>query len=129
MTGKSQARTGPRADKSVTPFDPRAVLEQALVTANEDADDGELEWDERELTLLSVIDRQAHHIRALEAELAVHGYIDTGSKGQVRVSPIVSELRLQYAALARVAEAIRLPGEVVPQKSVRHQRAARRRWS
>ncbi|WP_426319939.1 hypothetical protein [Microbacterium sp. E-13] len=101
-------------------FDPRAVLEAAL------PDD--LEWDEREVVLLGVLERQARHIAALEAELATHGYLDTGSKGQVRVSPLVSELRLQYAAMARVAEAIRLPGEAEKPKAVRHQRAARRRW-
>jgi uncharacterized protein with von Willebrand factor type A (vWA) domain len=102
------------------PFNPRAVLEAALPE--------EMDWDEREIVLLGVLERQAKHIAALEAELAEHGYLDTGSKGQVRVSPLVSELRLQYAAMARVAEAIRLPSESEKPKSVRHQRAARRRW-
>ncbi len=127
MAEKSQARRRPSAGKTVTAFDPRAVLESALVEANDGAAD-EIEWDEREIVLLGVLDRQAKHIQNLEAELAVHGYVDSGSKGQVRVSPLVSELRLQYAALARVAEAIRLPDESSPPKSVRHQRAARRRW-
>lgn len=100
-------------------MDPRAVIEAALPEGNE--------WDEREVVLLGVLERYAGHIHRLEQELAQHGYIDLGSKGQLRVSPLVSELRLQYAAMARVAEAIRLPDDEKP-KSVRHQRAARRRW-
>lgn len=101
-------------------LDPRAVLEQALPA--------EMEWDERELVLLGILERQARHIEQLEAELAASSYLDVGSRGQVRVNPLVAELRLQYAAMARVAEAVRLPAEVGPAKSVRHQRAARRRW-
>lgn len=100
--------------------DPRQVLEAALPE--------NMEWDERELVLLGILDRQAKHIAELEAALATTGYLDTGSRGQVRVNPLVSELRLQYAAMARVAEAIRLPEEAGKPKSIRHQRAARRRW-
>lgn len=100
-------------------LNPRAVLEAALPES--------MEWDERELVQLGILERQASHINALEKELSQHGYLDTGSKGQLRVNPLVSELRLQYAAMARVAEAIRLPGEEVV-KSVRHQRAANQRW-
>ena len=100
-------------------LNPRAVLDAALP-------DG-MEWDEREIVQLGILERQAGHIQRLEKELKEHGYIDVGSKGQLRVSPLVSELRLQYAAMARVAEAIRLPGEQ-QNKSVRHQRAANQRW-
>ncbi len=100
-------------------LNPRAVLEAALPES--------MEWDERELVQLGILERQALHINALEKELKQHGYLDVGSKGQLRVNPLVSELRLQYAAMARVAEAIRLPGEETV-KSVRHQRAANQRW-
>ncbi|MFJ4173465.1 hypothetical protein [Microbacterium sp. NPDC089696] len=102
-------------------FDPRQTIEDALPEG--------MEWDERELVLLGILGRQAQHVEKLEAELADRGYVDTGSKGQVRISPFVSELRLQYAAMARVAEAIRLPDEAEKPKSVRHQRAANRRWN
>lgn len=118
MTSDSRARTGPPAVETVT--DPRQVLEAALPEG--------MEWDERELVLLGILDRQAKHVHELEAALQTTGYLDTGSRGQVRVNPIVSELRLQYAAMARVAEAIRLPDEVGQGKSIRHQRAAQRRW-
>lgn len=118
MSSEAQARTGPHSVETVT--DPRQVLEAALP-------DG-MEWDERELVLLGILDRQGKHIQELEAALSTTGYLDTGSRGQVRVNPLVSELRLQYAAMARVAEAIRLPEEVGQVKSIRHQRAAQRRW-
>lgn len=125
MPDELQPIHGAPADETVTGdiarLDPRAVLDAALP-------DG-MEWDERELVQLGILERLAKHIEALEAELAEHGYVDTGSKGQLRVSPLVSELRLQYAAMARIAEAIRLPNETEAPKSVRHQRAARRRWA
>lgn len=101
-------------------FDPKTTLEAALPEG--------MEWDEREIVLLGILERQAKHVERLEAELAERGYVDTGSKGQVRISPFVSELRLQYAAMARVAEAIRLPDELERPKAIRQQRAANRRW-
>lgn len=101
-------------------LNPRATLEAAL-PAN-------MEFDEREIVLLGVLERQAVHIERLEAELSKLEYMDVGSAGQVRVNPLVAELRLQYAAMARTAEAIRLPDELSRPKSVRHQRAANRRW-
>lgn len=120
MTDIPQRQRGDVSEKSGTPLQPRETLEAALPEG--------MEWDERELVLLSVLERQAGHIANLESALAEHGYLDQGSKGQLRVSPLVSELRLQYAAMARVAEAIRLPDETEKPKSIRHQRAARRRW-
>lgn len=125
MSAKLTAVTDTAAEIAVTPeppdFDPRNTLEDALPEG--------MEWDEREIVLLGILGRQAKHVEKLEAELAQRGYVDTGSKGQVRISPFVSELRLQYAAMARVAEAIRLPDETEKPKSVRHQRAAARRWN
>lgn len=125
MPAKLTAVTETAAEIAVTPdppeFDPRTTLEAALPEG--------MEWDEREIVLLGIVGRQVKHIERLEAELAERGYVDTGSKGQVRISPFVSELRLQYAAMARVAEAIRLPDETEKPKSLRHQRAAARRWS
>lgn len=124
MPAKLTAVTDATTEKTVTPdppqFDPKSTLETALPEG--------AEWDERELVLLGILERQAKHVQKLEAELASHGYVDTGSKGQMRISPFVSELRLQYAAMARVAEAIRLPDEADKPKSVRHQRAAQKSW-
>lgn len=90
----------------------------------------EYEWDEREATLLAIAERQSARIEQLEALLDEQGLTVEGSKGQPRLNPLVAELRLQYAALARTVEGIRLPEESADaQKSVRHQRAAARRWN
>jgi len=87
-----------------------------------------MEFDEREVVLLGILDRQAAHIERLEAELAAAEYVDVGSMGQSRVNPLVAELRQQYSAMARVAESIRLPSEVERPKAIRQQRAANTRW-
>lgn len=117
MGSSVEAVTGP----SGAEFDPRMVLEAALP-------DG-FEWDERELVLLGILERQARHVAALEDALAGSEYLTTTARGEPRVNPLVQELRLQYAAMSRTAEGIRLPAESDGSgKSVRHQRAARRRW-
>lgn len=103
-------------------FNPAAVIGEALPEG--------WVWDEREIVLLGVLERQARHIENLEAALAEQDYLTTTAKGDVKVNPLVVELRLSYSAMSRTAEAIRLPdvdGES-SNKSVRHQRAARRRW-
>lgn len=91
----------------------------------------EYEWDEREATLLAIAERQSGRIEQLEALLTQQGLSVIGSTGQQRLNPLVAELRLQYAALARTVEGIRLPdeSEQAAPKSVRHQRAAKRRWA
>lgn len=108
--------------RGVEAFDPRATLEEALPAG--------WVWDEREVVLLGILGRQAEHINRLEEALAGMSYVTLTAKNEPRVNPLVAELRLSYAAMSRTAEAIRLPevdGES-SNKSVRHQRAARRRW-
>ena len=104
-------------------FDPAATIQKALPEG--------WAWDERELVLLGILERQAKHVEALEDALVGVDYMTTTAKGEPKVNPLVAELRLQYAAMSRTAEAVRLPetdGESSG-KSVRHQRAARRRWN
>jgi hypothetical protein len=106
----------------MTELDVRARFDAALPD--------EYEWDEREATLLAIAERQSARIEQLEALLDDQGLSVKGSTGQDRLNPLVAELRLQYSALARTVEGIRLPDETSEtKKSVRHQRAAARRWS
>jgi len=103
----------------MTDLDVRTTLDQAL---------GDLyEWDPRELAMLAIAEAIQDTIRDLEDLLTAQGLMVSGSKGQPRLNPVVAELRLQRAALARTIEGIRLPDESA-NKSVRHQRAAQRRW-
>lgn len=122
MGKKLQAVTGAAADESVTPFDPAGTIQQALPEG--------WVWDERETVLLGILERQAKHIEQLETALAGAEYLTLTAKGEPKVNPLVAELRLQYAAMSRTAEAIRLPDVdgASSSKSVRHQRAAMRRW-
>lgn len=103
-------------------FDPRGTIERALPEG--------WAWDEREVVLLGILERQSRHVEQLELALAGMPYVVATAKGEPKLNPVVAELRLAYAAMSRTAEAIRLPnvdGES-DGKSVRHQRAARRRW-
>lgn len=88
-----------------------------------------VEYDEREVALLALAEKQWKDMTQLEALLEASDYLIPGSKGQMRLNPLVSELRLARAAIARILGEIRLPYESEGvSKSVRHQRAARRRW-
>ncbi|WP_157487923.1 MULTISPECIES: hypothetical protein [unclassified Leifsonia] len=88
------------------------------------------EWDERELALLSLAQRQADDIELLEKVLKDQGPIVTGSMGQDRLNPIFTEVRQGRQALAKILEAIKLPdeglnGRVKDRKKVA---AAERSW-
>lgn len=122
MGKKLQPVTDAATGESVTPFDPAGTIQQALP-------DGWV-WDEREIVLLGILERQAKHIEQLEAALSDAEYLTRTAKGEPKVNPLVAELRLQYAAMSRTAEAIRLPDVdgATTSKSIRHQRAAMRRW-
>lgn len=120
MTDKPRTGRQPRTAKAVTPrLDPRATLDAAL------PDDSE--WDERELILMSILERQAKHIEKLEEAVEEHGYMVVGSMGQLRASPALVELRQWYSAMTRTTEGVRLPGEEKT-VAVRQQRAANKRW-
>lgn len=86
-------------------------------------------FDARDLVLLAAAERIAARIDALEAELESTGLMVSGSTGQLRLNPVVAEIRLQQTALARVLDGVHIPaGEGSVKKSPRHQRAARQRW-
>ena len=87
------------------------------------------EWDEKDLVVLEMAQRQSNDIQKLEEALAADGMTVRGSAGQVRLHPAVAELRLQRAALTRLLAQIALPDEFgQPKKNPTKQRAARRRW-
>ncbi len=100
------------------------------LTAPVDGD--ELEFSVAELVTLELACRQADDIAHLEKVLAADGPTVVGSRGQVRLSPIPAELRLQRAALARLVAQLAIPDpdeEVGLAPSARRaQRAAEARW-
>lgn len=100
----------------------------ALPTDAEDA----MEFDERELAILRQACRQADDIASLEGALKAAGVTVRGSKGQPRLNPIVTELRMARIALARLLGELDIPGGVAEQpataRSRRAQHAASVRW-
>jgi hypothetical protein len=50
-------------------------------------------------------------VARLEALLAAEGLVVAGSKRRARLSPVVSKLRVQRAALARLVAALAIPGD------------------
>lgn len=87
----------------------------------------------REVAVLTLACRQADDVAALEAALAEDGPVVVGSRGQPRLSAVVTELRQGRVALARLLGDLALPGEddQVPRTaaSERASRAAQVRWS
>lgn len=67
------------------------------------------ELDERELLVLAQAARQADDIAALQAALRKHGTTSTGVAGQLKVSPLVPELRQARQALAKLLDTLDLP--------------------
>lgn len=87
------------------------------------------EWDARDLALIQLAQSTAATITRLESELASSEIVSSGSKKQLRVSPLVAELRLQRESLARILDRVRIPSTDSPElKSPRHVRAASARW-
>lgn len=92
------------------------------------------DFDPGELTTLAAACRQVDDVEALEAELRRTGLMVKGSRGQERLSPVVGEVRLARAAVARLLSALALPddtGDVsLPSPAtLRAQKAARSRWA
>lgn len=82
-----------------------------------------------ELILLETAARQADDVATLEAGLR-DGFAVEGSRGQLRLSAAVTEVRQGRLALARLIAELRLPseGENVGKHPVK-QRAAQTRWT
>jgi phage terminase small subunit len=93
-----------------------------------DVADG-FELDERERQALAHACRLEDELAGLEAAVAAEGATVTGSKGQPRVHPALSEARQHRLAQARLLASLQLdrPEELAP--GVRQaQRAAQARW-
>jgi phage terminase small subunit len=89
------------------------------------------ELDERELAILAAASRQADDVAALEAAIAEHGVVATGSRGQPRLSQLVTEVRQGRLALARLLGELDLTdadAEPRSSRSRRAKRAADARW-
>lgn len=86
-----------------------------------------------ELVTLELACRQADDIARLEKLLHDDGLTVTGSKGQVKLSSVPAELRLQRAALARLVGLLAIPdedeGEGRSPAQRKAQRAADVRWA
>ena len=86
-----------------------------------------------ELAVLATACRTVDMIARLEAELADAALVVEGSKGQVSVHPVVSELRLQRGALASLLRQLAIPDEASDWDNLtaaqRARRAAHARWA
>jgi hypothetical protein len=90
----------------------------------------ELQPGEQELLL--EICRILDELELLATAVATEGATVTGSTGQTRVHPALSELRGSRLALGRLLDQLGLPdleGEVLSVQSARAQRAAQVRWA
>jgi uncharacterized protein with von Willebrand factor type A (vWA) domain len=89
----------------------------------------EFDLDERELLVLEQAARQADSVAALEAEIEASGLVNPGSKGQMRLSPTVTELRQARLAVSRLLSDLALP-DIDEESSTtrRGRKAAEARW-
>ena len=90
----------------------------------------EFELDSRELLVLEQAARQADAVAALEAEIEASGLVGPGSKGQMRLSPTVTELRQARLAVSRLLSDLELPApDEETGVSRRGRKAAEARWN
>lgn len=85
-----------------------------------------------ELAILETACHQADDVAALEALIAEHGMIVSGSQGQPRLNAAVTEVRQGRLALGKLLGQLALPDEVDrPRSSTSKaaQHAANARWS
>ena len=83
------------------------------------------EFDERELALLALAERQAADLDKLEAAIEANGVQEPGAW---RVNGAVAEARQARVALARILGQLDLP-QVGTARSEHARRAARARWA
>ena len=95
-----------------------------LVKAIRDGLPGTHVWDERELALLTLAERQAADLDALEADIAEHGVRSPAG----RLSTIVSEARQCRVALARILGQVDIPDSTAS-ASLHGRKAAQARWA
>ncbi|WP_053062085.1 hypothetical protein [Rhodococcus sp. ARP2] len=111
----------------------RRELDKTLREASKDGE--KWEWDSREVALLALIESQADTIEKLDQTITEDGLTATGSTGQTRLHPAVTEVRLARSALAKLLAQLQLPedaaagGSQLSAKSRQHQKAADSRWN
>ncbi len=89
----------------------------------------EFQLDARELLVLEQAARQADAVAALELEIAEAGLVGRGSRGQLRLSPTVSELRQARLSVAKLLRDLALPDhDGAKATSRRARKAATARW-
>jgi hypothetical protein len=92
---------------------------------------GVYEFAPGEQTVLEAACRQADDVARLEAVVAEHGPMTEGSRGQLRLSGAVTEIRQGRLALGRLLGQLALPdedGRPATASSTRARKAARSRW-
>ena len=85
------------------------------------------EFDEKDLTLLTMACRQMDDVAAMQATLQADGVIVTGSTGQPVLNRVVTELRNARESVARLLKQIDWPDER-QSASDKARHAARSRW-
>jgi len=89
----------------------------------------EFQLDARELLVLEQAARQADAVEALELEIAEAGLVGRGSRGQLRLSPTVVELRQARLAVSKLLGSLALPDHDGAKATTRRARkAAEARW-
>ena len=89
----------------------------------------EFALDSRELFVLEQAARQADAVAALEAEIEASGLVSRGSRGQMRLSPTVTELRQARLAVSKLLSDLALPDvDDTAAASRRGLKAAEARW-
>jgi uncharacterized protein with von Willebrand factor type A (vWA) domain len=89
----------------------------------------EFTLDARELLVLEQAARQADAVEALELEIASAGLVGRGSRGQLRLSPSVSELRQARLSVAKLLRDLALPDHDGATATTRRaSKAATARW-
>jgi hypothetical protein len=89
------------------------------------------ELDERERSYLTLACGQADDVELLEKAISDGGLFVTGSTGQERLNPVLTELRQGRLAISRLLGQISLPaedGEPETEASRRGRHAANSRW-
>lgn len=87
-----------------------------------------IEYENRELALLREAGALADDLALLEAAVAEHGVVATGSTGQVKVSPFVTEARQTRLAMARILAGLKIVEPKDPRAQRYGQAGAEARW-
>lgn len=73
-----------------------------------------VEWEERDLKIIALVEATLADIGRLEALIEREGDVVTGSTGQSRLNAAFTELRGQRLAAARMLASLKIPVEAPP---------------